>query len=111
MRGTRAFVWAVLGLAVLCASAVAAADRVTCYTAWDDAFLYMAIEVQDRDITATNTTHMSNPWEDDAVEVFLETDNKRAPDRSPKTFQMSVSAGGGSSWVIGELPALPVPPT
>lgn len=81
---------------------LAAPERVTCYTLWDSTFFYAAFEVQDRDVESTNTTHMSNPWEDDCVEVFLETDDKRAPDRSSNTYQMSVSAGGGSSFVVGE---------
>ena len=103
MEIVRAFILRfLLCLLIICTSCAYAADRVTCYTAWDDAFLYVAVEVQDPDIIATNTTHMSNPWEDDAVEVFLETDNQRAPHRTPNTFQMSVSAGGGSSWVVGE---------
>lgn len=89
---------------------VRAADRVTCYTAWDNAFFYVAAEIQDPDIEATNTTHMSNPWEDDAIEVFLETDANRAPNRSANTFQMSVSAGGGSSFVVGES-GMPKPKT
>lgn len=79
-----------------------AADRVTCYTLWDDYFFFAAFEVQDPDVVSTNTTHMSSPWEDDDVEVFLETDAKRAPDRTSNTFQMSVSAGGGSSFSVGE---------
>ena len=79
-----------------------AADKVTCYTLWDDYFFYAAFEVQDPDIVSTNTTHMSKPWEDDCIEVFLETDAKRAPNRTPNTYQMSVSAGGGSSFSVGE---------
>lgn len=79
-----------------------AADRVTCMTTWDAYYLYVVVEVQDPVVMSDNTKHMSNPWEDDDVEIFLETDCKRALDRSPATYQMAVSAGGGSSWVIGE---------
>lgn len=83
----------------LCASA---ADRTSCYTMWDDDFLYVAFEVPDTDIVSANTTHMSSPWEDDCVEVYLETDNAKASERSGNTYQMSVSAGGGSSFMVGE---------
>lgn len=79
-----------------------AAQRVTCYTTWDDYFFYAAFEVPDTDIRSTNLEHMSKPWEDDSIEVFLETDANRASDRTPHTYQMSVSSGGGSSWLIGE---------
>ncbi|MBP6964896.1 MAG: hypothetical protein KBC96_10875 [Armatimonadetes bacterium] len=85
----------------LSASALAA-DRITCMTTWDAFYLYAAVQVQDPDVRSENTKHMSNPWEDDAVEIFLETDDKRAADRSPNTFQMSISAGGGSSWIVGQ---------
>jgi hypothetical protein len=91
-------------------SASCAADRVTCYTLWDDFYFYAAFEVQDSDVQSTNTKHMSSPWEDDSVEVFLETDAKRAPNRTPQTFQMAVSAGGGSSFVVGDA-GLPKPKT
>ena len=88
--------------ALTLSSPAPAADRVTCYTMWDDLFFYAAFEVQDPDVVSTNTTHMSNPWEDDCIEVFLETDSGRALNRTANTFQMAVSAGGGSSFVVGE---------
>ena len=91
----------ILALLLLAISSFAA-DKVTCYTLWDDFFFYAAFEVQDPDVVSTNTTHMSSPWEDDDIEVFLETDAKKAQDRTPNTFQMSVSAGGGSSFSVGE---------
>ena len=102
MQNLRIFTCLFLLLALMFCLPARAADKVTCYTIWDDSFFYAAFEVQDPDVVSTNTTHMSNPWEDDCVEVFLETDNQRAPNRTPSTFQMSVSAGGGSSFVVGE---------
>jgi len=100
MQSLRIFACSLLALVL--SLPAGAADKVTCYTMWDDSFFYAAFEVQDPDVVSANTAHMSNPWEDDCVEVFLETDNQRAPDRTPSTFQMSVSAGGGSSFVVGE---------
>ena len=100
MRYGRAFI--ILLLAVGLTISAHAADKVTCYTTWDQSFLYAGFEVQDPDVETTNTTHMSNPWEDDAIEVYVETDLARATNRTPKTFEMSVSAGGGSSWLIGQ---------
>lgn len=101
MRITRAFLLAVL-FALVCHNPASAARRTTCYTTWDNYYLYAAFEVQDPDIQSTNFDHMSKPWEDDAIEVFLDTDASPSPNRTPKTFQMSVSAGGGSSWLVGE---------
>lgn len=87
---------------LLLASALSAADRISCYTAWDDLYFYAAFEVQDPNLISTNTTHMSNPWEDDDVEVFFETDHARSSARTPNTYHMAVSAGGGSSFTVGE---------
>lgn len=99
----RAFTFAIALLLVFafCSSA-GAADKVTCYTLWDDRFFYAGFEVQDPDVQGTNAAHMSNPWEDDSIEVFLETDGAASPNRTPNTFQMSGSAAGGSSFLIGE---------
>lgn len=54
--------------------------------------------MDDPDITGTNTVPFSNPWEDDAVEIFLETDNKRNPGRSESTYHMAVSCAAGSAF-------------
>ena len=109
MRNLRvlAFITALLGIA----SFARAADRITAYTMWDARFFYAAFDVQDPDLECKNTAHMSNPWEDDAIEVFLETDAKRAENRTPSTYQMSVSAGGGSCWQVGGADGQPKPKT
>ncbi|MHB1456171.1 MAG: DUF5010 domain-containing protein [Armatimonadota bacterium] len=92
----------VLSLLAVCAISVNAADKVTCYTMWDDFYLYAAFEVADPDIISSNTTHMSKTWDDDSVEVFLETDVKRANNRSNNTYQMTASAGGGTNFLVGD---------
>jgi len=85
----------ILGLASV---AVLAQGKATCYTTWDDNYFYAAFVVDDPDITGTNTTPFSSPWEDDSVEIFLETDNKHSPGRSGSTYHMSVSCAGGSAF-------------
>jgi hypothetical protein len=87
-----------------------AAQKATFHTTWDDRFLYVACEVQDPDIISTNTTHMSQPWNDDGVEIFVDKDASAAANRTPGTYEMAVSAGGGSSWLIG-VDGRPVPKT
>lgn len=109
MRNLRVFTFLIALIGI--ASLAHAADRATCYTSWDERFLYAAFEVQDPDIESTNTTHMSNPWEDDAIEVFIETDAARAGNRTANTYQMSVSAGGGSNWQVGGPDGQPKPKT
>ncbi|MHB0998159.1 MAG: sugar-binding protein [Armatimonadota bacterium] len=101
MNRFRTFVLTFL-LILTCAISAGAADKVTCYTMWDDLFFYAAFEVQDPDVISTNTTHMSKPWEDDCAEVYIETDGAKVSNRSNNTYQMSVSAGGGSSFMIGD---------
>ncbi|MHA4867235.1 carbohydrate-binding family 9-like protein [Duganella sp. PWIR1] len=40
---------------------------------WDDAYLYVAYECEDIDITARHTHHDDPTYEDDAVELFIDT--------------------------------------
>ena len=101
MLSARTFVLVLL-IVLVCLSPVYAARHATCYVTWDDYFLYAAFDVPKTNVESSNFDHMSKPWEDDAVEVFVETDGSKSQVRTPKTFQMSVSAGGGSSWLVGE---------
>ncbi len=88
---------------ILCAApaVVFAQGKAKCYTTWDDNYFYAAFHIDDPDITGTNAAPFSNPWEDDSVEVFLETDNKHNPGRSPATFSMAVSSAGGATFTQG----------
>lgn len=38
---------------------------------WDDEHLYLAVVMEDRDITATHTEHDGRTWEDDVIELLL----------------------------------------
>lgn len=99
---------ALLALLVLPAAAAPAAPEATgdarvsaLYTTWDDYYFYAGIQVRDAHVVATNDTPTSQPQQDDDVEVFFETDNARATVRTPKTFQMAVSAANGSYYSVG----------
>lgn len=44
---------------------------------WDERFLYMAVSMTDRDITAAKDEHDGKLWEDDVAELFLKPDAGR----------------------------------
>lgn len=77
------------------------------YTTWDDYYFYAAAQITDRNVLSTNLTPVSQPQQDDDIEVFLETDAARASVRTPKTFQMAVSAGGGAYFSVGTGAKIP----
>lgn len=85
----------------MASSGVYAQGKAAAYTTWDDNYFYAAFSVDDPDIAGTNSALHSNPWEDDAVEIFIETDNNHNPGRPVKTFHMAVSAAGGSAFTAG----------
>jgi hypothetical protein len=61
-------------LFLVCISAgVFAQGKLTGYTTWDDNYFYAGFYVDDPNVTGANSKFNSNPWEDDSVEVFLET--------------------------------------
>lgn len=92
----------VLSMLFILSASSYAADKIVCYNMWDDMYFYAAFEVPDTDIISTNTLHMSKPWEDDSIEVFLETDGKGAANRTSNTYQLSLSPGGGSNFIVGD---------
>lgn len=79
----------------------------TLYTAWDNYYFYAGFVVNDTDVIGTNTSPISQPQQDDDVEVFFETDNAHAPVRTTKTFQMAVSAAGGAYFSQGNGTRIP----
>ena len=83
--------------------------RVTAmYTTWDDYYFYAAFLVHDLNVAGTNKTPTSQPQQDDDIEVFFETDNAKASVRTPQTYQMAVSAAGGSYFSVGDGHKIPV---
>src|SRR5579871_2380564 len=51
-----------------------AANRVLGYTAWDDDYFYIALQINKPVVSGKNTQPFSNPLEDDAAIVSLQTD-------------------------------------
>jgi len=109
------FVGAALLLSALSSAAYAAPQpthqdiRVSSfYTAWDNYYFYAGFIVDDPNVIGTNSTPISQPQQDDDVEVFLETDDARAKLRTTNTFQMAVSAAGGAYFSEGNGTRIPV---
>lgn len=86
---------------IITPSAVLAQARAVGYSTWDDNYFYAAFKVDDPNVVGTNTKLASNPWEDDCVEIFIETDNAHHKGRSAHTIHMAVSAAGGSAFTVG----------
>ncbi len=90
------------------ASGVEAANRVAAYTAWDDNYLYLAVQVNKPELKGTNAAPFSDPRQDDAVYLSLQTDNdKTALSRTAKTYTVVVSEAGGVQLYSG-LAAVPL---
>lgn len=89
-------------LSAVCACAQEPArDQAKCYTTWDDSFLYIAVIVDDPDITASHTKPNDTVDGDDSVTVYIDTSGKR-PDRiDANCFSMSVSPAGGAQFCAG----------
>ncbi len=70
--------------------------RVQCYTSFDSDYLYVAATVQKPNLAGTQKDYFSDPLKDDAVAVFLQTEEQSAgAARSPHSVSMAVSVAGG----------------
>jgi hypothetical protein len=62
------------------------------YLLWDDTNLYVAFRVTDSQLSSTQTTRDSaNLWQDDAVEVYIDTRGDRAAAMQPDDYQFIVN--------------------
>jgi hypothetical protein len=78
------------------------------YTAWDDYFFYAAFQINDHNVISTNRTPISQPQQDDDIEVFFDTQPSNASTvRTINTYQMAVSAGSGAYFSQGDGTKVP----
>jgi len=76
--------------------------RVLCLSAYDDEFFYFAASVQKPNLVGRNVKIFSDPIADDAVAVFLQTeDSPQMTKRTDKSVELAVSAAGGSQLYRG----------
>lgn len=69
-RGTGAFVKTLDG--------AAAESKAEAKVLWDDKFLYVAFQLEDKDVWATKTGRDDQLWKEEAVEVFIDADGDKA---------------------------------
>ncbi len=82
--------------------AAEAANRVVGYTAWDDEFLYIAVQVNKPTVSARNDAPFSHPLEDDAAIVSIQTDDDHASGkRTAGSYTFAVSAASGFQLYSG----------
>ena len=79
-----------------------APNRAVGYTAWDDEFLYVAVQVNKPTLSAKNSEPFSKPLDDDATIISLQTDDDHVSvKRTAHTMTVAVSASGGFQLYSG----------
>ena len=79
-----------------------AVNRVGGYTAWDEDFFYVAVQVNKPTLSGKNTAPFSNPLEDDAIVIGIQTDNDHAAIKpTGRTVLVAASAAGGVQLYSG----------
>jgi hypothetical protein len=80
-----------------------ARNRIVGYTAWDDEYFYIGLQVNKPNLVGRNTAPFSDPLKDDAILISLQTDNDhKTTQRTSHTVTMAVSAVGGFQLYSGE---------
>ncbi|MDO8683019.1 MAG: sugar-binding protein [Armatimonadota bacterium] len=87
---------------LICVGVSASGGRVLFLSAWDDTYLYIGFVVDDPNITGVNKSPNSKPWEDDDIELFIDTKHEKATAPGPNTYRMAVSSAGGSGFAVGK---------
>ena len=72
------------------------AGQILFHAMWNDQYLYIAVQVDDPNVVGTHGQLMSEVWNDDDVEVFIETDHARSPILTERCFRLAASARGGA---------------
>ena len=80
-------------------------NRAVGYTAWDDDFFYVAVQVNKPTLTGRNSQPFSNPLEDDAVYIAIQTDDDRTAARptAHTVFVAASAAASGKRSNIGDF--------
>lgn len=110
------FLFAAACVLLLCSSLAWAEeefrDQARCYTTWDDSYFYLAFRVDCPDVRSVNTKPNADTAGDDAVEFYIKTDRGESTSVTPNCYSMSVTAGNGSQFRVGneagELQRTPV---
>ncbi|HEX2949688.1 MAG TPA: sugar-binding protein [Armatimonadota bacterium] len=71
------------------------AGRVISYAAWSPTTLYFAFRVDDPVIVGTQSLWLGQPWQDDAIAVYLDFGN--GTEMSNNTLRVVISAAGGAT--------------
>lgn len=69
---------------------------------WDEEYFYFACRIEDPDVQGKHEDGILNVWEDDDVEYYLETDNKKHNGRSMNSYQLLFSAAGAYNDTVGD---------
>ena len=86
----------------MAANASEAVNHVAGYTAWDDDFLYVAVQVNKPTLSGKNALPFSNPLEDDAIIIGIQTDNDHEANKPTQhTVFIAASAAGGAQLYSG----------
>lgn len=77
------------------------ADKVQCYSTWDENYFYFAAQISCQDIQSTHIKPNDDVTGDDSVTIYLDTGADRGSTVDAQCYSMTVTAGGGSEFRAG----------
>jgi hypothetical protein len=87
------------------------AGQVISYAAWSPSALYLAFRVDDPMIVGNQTLWLGQPWQDDAIAIYLQLSPQESDTLTPQSLRVVISAAGGISVQRGEQGAWRDDPT
>lgn len=79
-------------------------NKVTFGLVWDDSYLYVAASVQDANLYANG----ANPWDNDAIEIFLDGNNSKGVTYDANDIQIIKQYNSPSIWTSRDVSISPI---
>jgi|GEM_PF-846061 len=94
-------IFAVLILVAMIGPMAQAIGSTTCYTTWDDTYIFVAVKVDSSNVRGTHSDPNASVSGDDTVTLYINTDGNTADKINQNSFAFSVSAAAGCQFLVG----------
>lgn len=102
-------IFAMMIMATITGPTAHAIGSATCYTTWDDSYIFIALQVDSSNVRGVHSAPNAPVSGDDTVTVYFDTDGNTAEKIGINSFAMSVSAATGCQFSTGSADGKLIP--